>query len=252
AMKNVTSLRLPFVYACTEGDMRIRFLSGLTSGLAGLILSATLLPAQQGEAPPPPPQGGEQRGTMRPQRGDRAGGTITSVGVDRIEVKRMNGEAQTILVGDETRITEGRGEDQKKLGLEDLKSGDMVMATGQPNDKKEFVASAVRRITPEEMARFQSGDRAFGQIVSIDGNEIKVHSQYRGDMTVVVNDQTSFTKDEQSITLKDLKVGDRIFASGKETDGKLVADRVATGRLQRSRGRMTRPPGSDQQPPQQQ
>ncbi len=187
---------------------------------------------------------------MRAQRGDRAGGTITSVGVDRIEVKRMNGEAQTILVGDDTRITEGRRENEKKLGLEDLKPGDMVMAMGQPNNEKEFVASAVRRITPEEIARFQSGDRAFGQIVSIDGNEIKIHNQYRGDTTVVVNDQTSFTKDEQSITLKDLKAGDRIFASGKETDGKLVADRVATGRFQRGRGRMMRPPGPGQNPPQ--
>jgi Domain of unknown function (DUF5666) len=228
--------------------MQIRHRAVLETILGFFLISAGVvgLLAQQNQAPPPY---GQQRG-MRPT-GERSGGTITSVGVDRFEVKRMNGETQTVLVNDSTRISEGSREDRKQLGLEDLKPGDRVMVMGKTNDHQEFVADFVHRLTPEEAQRFQnSGDRAFGQIVSINGNEIKINNRFRGDMTVVVNDQTSFMKDQQKITLKDLKAGDRIFATGKETDGKLTADRVMTGRMQRGRGRLMSPPAQDQ-PPQQ-
>jgi Domain of unknown function (DUF5666) len=228
--------------------------SALTAGLAILLaMPAMSQPSGQQNEPPPPPQMQEgMRPGMGPgMRGERTGGAITSVGVDRFELKRMNGETQTILVDDQTRIHEGSRENQKTLEIDDLKPGDHVLVMGKLNDHKEFVASEVRRDTPEEMARFQNaGDRAFGQIVSIEGNEIKVHNQFRGDQTIVVNDQTTFTRDGQAITLKDLKVGDRIGAMGKETGGKLAAERVMTGRMMRGHGRgpMMRPPSGDQPP----
>jgi hypothetical protein len=224
-----------------------RLLSALTVGLA-ILLSMPLMAQSEGQQNQPPPQ---MQGGMRPgMRGPRAGGTIVSVGVGQFQLKKMNGETQTVLVNDQTRIREGQRDNQKTLQLDDLKPGDHVMVMGQLNDNKEFVATFVHRLTPEEMARCQNaGDRAFGQIVSIEGNEIKVHNQFRGDQTIVVNDQTTFTKDGQAITLKDLKVGDRIAAMGQETDGKLTAERVLTGRFQRGRGRMGRPPSGDQPPP---
>jgi Domain of unknown function (DUF5666) len=215
-----------------------------------LLLSIPLM-AQSGGGqgqPPPPPQ--MREGMGRRMGGERAGGTIVSVGVDRFELKNMRGENQTVLVNDQTRIVEGQQENQKQLGLEDLKPGDHVMAMGNPDENKNLAASFVRRLTPEEVARMQNaGDRAFGEIVSIQGNELKIRSRFRGDQTVVVNDQTSVLKDGQAIKLSDLKVGDRIFATGKEVDGKLAAERVMTGRMRRGRGRMM-PPRSDGQPPQ--
>jgi len=48
-------------------------------------------------------------------------------------------------------------------------------------------------------------------------------------------------KQGQPITLKDLKVGDRIFAVGKETDGQFVAARVFTGQMPYQRGGEERP-----------
>jgi Domain of unknown function (DUF5666) len=231
--------------------MESRLSSAWKSGLGILLILVAVFPllGQDNGAPLPYPSQGRQR-AMRGQ-GDRSGGTITSVGVDRFEIKGMNGETQTILVGDSTRISEGPRENQKQLGLEDLKPGDRVMVMGKMNDQQQFVAAAVHRMTQEEMARFgNAGGRAFGQIVSINGNEIKVHNQFRGDMTVVVNDKTTFSKNEQTIALKDLKVGDRIFATGNEADGKLVANHVGTGRFQLGRGRMMPPPGEGQPPPQ--
>jgi len=173
-----------------------------------------------------------ERGVER--GGPRLFGTITSVGVDRFEVKREDGTTQTVTVSDQTRYRE----DQKDIHLEDLKPGDRVMVTGQSADNKQITAGTVRRVTEEDMQRFQQmqAHRAFGQITSIEGNQLKIQNPRQGERTIVVNDQTTFTKDGQSITLKDLKVGDRIFASGDETNGQFVATRVASGRFRRGQG----------------
>src|SRR5579863_7497695 len=189
------------------------------------------------------PERGQGRGPAA--QGEMAGGTITSVGVDRIEIKKQDGTAQVVMVNDQTHYRQG----QQEIQMEDLKPGDHVFVRGKMNDNKEFVALNVRRVTEEQMQRFQAGgERTGGQIVSIDGNQLKVQNQRQGEKVVLVNDQTTFMKDGQPITLKDLRVGDRIFAMGKETDGKFVATRVMSGQFQR--GGMGR--GAGGQPPEKQ
>jgi len=198
-------------------------------------------------APQQPPPGPSPQGRMqgRPP-GERAFGTIGSVGVNQFQLKKADGSSLTVMVNDNTRYRQGR----QAIQLEDLKPGDHVIVIGQTGDNKEFDSRMVRRMTEEEMARFRNmGDRAFGEIVSIENNELKVKNPYRGDQTIVINDQTQFMKDGQAIALKDLKVGDRVFAMGKEENGKLVANRVVTGQF-RGRGRGPRN-GPLQQPPQQ-
>jgi hypothetical protein len=80
------------------------------------------------------------------------------------------------------------------------------------------------------------GTRAGGEIESIKGNQITVMSRRNGERVIVVNDQTTFAKEAQTVTLKDLKVGDRIFAMGKEVDGIFVATEVRSGRPGGGRG----------------
>jgi hypothetical protein len=155
-------------------------------------------------------------------------GTIASVGVDRFEIKKMDGSTQTVMVDEHTRYRQG----QQDIQLEDLKPGDQVSVRGQANSNKEFVGEAVRRATTDEMQRFQNaGERVFGTIVSIDKNQLKVSNPRLGERIVLVNDQTQFMKDGQPIAVKDLKVGDRIFALGKETQGQFLATRVVTGQF---------------------
>ena len=179
--------------------------------------------AQQKEETQTPPQN-----APRQAAGPPLGGTITSVGVDRFEIKKMDGSTQTVMVDEHTRYRQG----QQDIQLEDLKPGDRVFIRGQANSNKEFVAENVRRITAEEVQRFQNaGERVFGAIVSIDKNQLKVSNPRQGGRIVVVNDQTQFMKDGQPIALKDLKVGDRIFAVGNETQGQFLATRVMTGQF---------------------
>jgi len=189
--------------------------------LAVLAMALSAAAAQQRVEPTP----------QSPEAGrERSFGTISSVGVDRFEIKRMDGSSQTILVDDQTKYQQAR----QPIHLEDLKAGDRVAVVGHTNDNKVFVASTVRRFTEEDAQRFQNqGERAFGEIVSIANGQIKVQNPRQGERIIVVNEQTEFVKDGQPITLKDLKVGDRVFALGKESQGQFVATRVMTGQFRR-------------------
>ena len=192
------------------------------------------VPSQSaGSANQPQAHGGQQ---FQRKAGERVFGTISSVGVDRLELKTTDGATQTVLVDDQTRYLEGGRDAQRSLGLEDLKPADRVFVQGKRNDKSEFMASVVRRITDQEIQRF-SGQRAGGEITSIQANEIKVRNPWQGERTVVVNEQTAFVKDGQPIGLKDLKLGDRIFALGQESKGQFIAARVMTGQFRRGQGR---------------
>ena len=209
---------------------------------AQLAFSQSQDSAQQPQSSQPAPDqqgpGSRRMRGMGMQGGPHTGGTVTSVGVDQFQIKTMTGDTVTVHVSDKTQYTEG----QNKIGLEDLKVGDHVMVLGQDNGSNSFTADMVRRPTAGQMARMQNmGDRAFGQIVSINGNQIKVRGR-QGDKTINLTDQTTFMKDGQPSTLKDLKVGDRIFASGKEENGQFTADRIMSGQFRRG-GMGRRGPG---------
>lgn len=180
---------------------------------------------QEPEGRPPTRGAPELRGV--------AFGSITSVGIDRFELKKLDGAAQTVMVDERTRYRQG----EQEIQLEDLKPGDRVLVRGRTNDDKEYVALLVRRVTEEEMQRFQmAGERAFCEIVSIDKDQLKVRNPFQGERIVAVNDQTTITKEGQPSSLKELQVGDRIMAMGKETEGQFVAWRIFIGQFQRGPG----------------
>ena len=200
--------------------MRKQF--ALALGLILIALTSCAYAVQKEDTKAPPEK------TQHEFAGPPVFGNITSVGVDRFEIKKMDGSTQTVMVDEHTRYRQG----QQDIQLEDLKSGDQVFVRGQANSNKEFVAEAVRRATADEMQRFQNaGERVFGAIESIDKNQLKVSNPRQGERIVLVNGQTQFMKDGQPIALKDLKVGDRIFALGKETQGQFLATRVVTGQF---------------------
>lgn len=187
-------------------------------------------------------------------------GTITSVGVDRFDIKKPDGSAQTVMVNDDTHYrqrVEGQDEPQE-ISLENLKVGDHVFVRGTANGDQ-FVAMGVNRVTAEQFERFQNGGgpgggpgggqrggfgpgggmgpgggaegtRAGGEIESIKGNEITVNSRRFGERVIVVTGQTTFEKEGETISLKNLKVGYRIFAMGSESNGKFVATEIHSGR----------------------
>ena len=221
---------------------RTSFILGL--GLLWVLAGAWRLPAtQQAQESPNPPAAREGRG---PGPGDRTFGTIISVGVDRLQIKKADGTVQTVLINDQTHFRQGR---QQELQLEDLKPGDQLMVAGSANENKEFQARMVRRVTQAELAGMpKPGEAVFGEIVAIDKGQLRLRNRMQGERVVVVNEQTTFMKEGQPIALKDLKVGDRVFATGKETNGQFIATRVATGQFQREGGQF-RPRNEEGPPP---
>src|SRR5271157_3440499 len=115
------------------------------SVLALLVLSlAGSLAAQQnspspGQVPPRPGMGGPPP----------VMGTITSVGVDRFEIKRSDGSTQTVMVNGQTHFRQRQAGQQQpqEIQLEDPKIGDHVMVRGTPKAEQEIVAMGVNRIT---------------------------------------------------------------------------------------------------------
>jgi hypothetical protein len=184
-----------------------------------------------------PPSPSAHPGRPEPDdQGERVYGTITSVGVDRFEIRQANDDSLTVLANDQTHFREG----EKELALEDLKPADRVFVRGHARENKQFVAAMVRRITEEEARRFQ-GSRAFGEITAIAGNELRIRNPWQGERLITLTDQTTLMREGQPIILKDLKVGDRIAAMGHEADGKFIAARVMTGKFRR---------GANEHPPQ--
>jgi preprotein translocase subunit YajC len=186
-----------------------------------------------------------------PMGGERITGTVTAVGVDRITVKTADGKEQTVLVSNQTRYRQGR----EDIQLEDLKPGDHVFIMGPAGSDNQITALMVRRVTQEEMQRFGAGgERAFGEIIAIGDNQLTLRSPRQGERVVKINEQTRFMKDGKPATLADLKVGDRVFAVGKEGNGQFTATRIMSGMMSRGqwRGRQQPPeggPGPEGGPP---
>ena len=221
---------------------RSSFILGL--GLLWILAGLWNLPAaQQAQEPPSPPAAGQGRG---PGPGDRTFGTIVSVGVDRLQIKKADGSVQTALISNQTQFRQGR---QQDLQLEDLKPGDQIMVAGSANENKDFQARMIRRVTQEELAQMpKPGEAVFGELVAVENGQLRLRNRMQGERMVVVNEQTTFMKQGESISLKDLKVGDRVFATGKETNGQFIATRVVTGQFQRGGGPFR--PRNEEGPPQ--
>lgn len=169
---------------------------------------------------------GQQAQRTRPQP---VTGTVTTVGVDQLQIKTRDGKTVTVKVRDTTRFRDG----QREIQLEDVKPGDHAVVMGQASGPEEMIGFMVRNGAAGQMAAFQKGDRTLGRIVSINGNEVSIENPFQGQQVVEVTNQTEFSRDGQTITLKDLKIGDGMMAIGERKNGKFVAQRVFTGNMRR-------------------
>jgi hypothetical protein len=209
--------------------------------VAALALLATLSFSQGPQGRPEAPGG---YGGPREGRRGMAFGTVQSVGVNQFVVQRPDGSTVTVNVDSQTQLMD----QNKPIQLEDLKPGDHVIvrprrpeAAGEgPNSgsggapgagsseaaPKTIMAGMVHRVPPDVAAMFQ-GDRAFGRITAINGNQITIQNR-QGEKTIVVSNDTQYLKDGQSSSLHDFKVGDPVMVAGKEANGQFVATRVMT------------------------
>lgn len=239
------------------------------AAISALLLAATLTPGmlaqdtgQQNSNQPPEGRRGNQ-----PMRG--TAGTITAINGDTLTVKQaMSDSTVTVKLNDKTEYRK----DREPAKLSDLKVGDFVIIRGEHTSESEIAASAVMAGPPgggrffvstgtggDAMVTNNAADlgKTFivGEVKVIDGAKITVHRPDNQDQTIQADENTSFRKAGESITLPDIKAGDTIMGHGEVKDGVFVPATINVmdpQRMQMMRRRpaeQEKPPTQSQQPP---
>ncbi len=100
----------------------------------------------------------------------------------------------------------------------DVRPGDTVIALGQPTELGQWIAGAV--VVPG--AEQSAGRRLVGKVTAIDldAGTLTVQVGQRGEVTIVAGDDTRYRiQDVEEPALADIKIGDRIAATGRFEEG---------------------------------
>ena len=204
--------------------MRIRFLFAIVFGVA-LTMTAFSQDANSG-----------QRG------GGGITGTVTEVAADHYIIKTDGGETYTIHFSANTRIMkqtvrqrgEGGGNPPQPLKSTDIKVGDAVAALGEVDAAAKSVgAVVVLQLDPERAKQIREMQANFGKtwlmgkVTAINETKVSIFAAVDNAAHAFVADEnTTFRKRREPITLADLQVGDRLRVEGAVKDGIFVAASV--------------------------
>jgi hypothetical protein len=184
-------------------------------------------------------------------------GTVTEVAADHYTIKTEAGESYTIHYSANTRILkqQARGEGGQRAGggeggpgtagggggnppqpikPTDVKVGDAIAAMGEVDATAKSVgATMVMQIDPERAKQMREMQANYGKtwimgkVTAIDG--VKVTLMGNVDNTAhsfVADENTSFRKRRDPITLADIQVGDTVRVEGAVKEGGFVATAV--------------------------
>lgn len=232
--------------------MKIRFLSLFCLGLAISAAAQDATPAPQA-----PMQG---RGGGQDQRGGRGDwmrgsrgvvGTVTDAAKDHYTVKSELGDVYTVFFSVNTRIMKRPAGRRRPGGNEntsneaptppepvkstDIKVGDVIAADGDINTEAKTVGAVVIfQIDPERAKQMREMEANYGKtwlmgrVTAI--NELKITLQGGPDKVAhafVADENTSFRKRRDPVTLADVQVGDMVRVEGAVKDGAFLATTVA-------------------------
>lgn len=193
----------------------------------------------------------------------RIGGTITAIAGPQVTIKTVDGTVYHVVTTDNTRVMRGRGNPAK---LTDLKTGDGLMAMGNmdaPN--KTIHAAMLIAMDADQMKRMEDTQKQqianlgktmiAGRVTAIDMDNatMTVERPDGVSQTIGFDENTSFrrgrmtmgngvgfgangagspgnanaaTPTGESITLADIKVGDRVAGPGELKSGRFMAKEV--------------------------
>jgi hypothetical protein len=162
-------------------------------------------------------------------------GAITQIKGDTLTLEGREGKTETVKVSDATKYRR-EGQDAK---LADFKVGDRVFVAGELKDgvwTAQMVGSGRAggpgggraMMNPEDMGkRF-----IVGEVTKIDETKLTVHRIDGQDQVIEVDETTSFRNDKrESITLADVKVGDKVMGRGEVKGGTFVPTMLNVGDL---------------------
>lgn len=172
--------------------------------------------------------------------GDNVMGKVTAVGNGAVTVAPLNGGAPvTVKVGDNTRIFK----DRQPIKLSEIKVDDTVFVRGHL-DGSNMDAFMLGVVNPEMLQRFQQGGmpggmqfnredlgKKFiaGEVKAINETKLTIARPDNQNQDIEVDENTSFRRGRESITLADIKVGDFVRGQGELKDGIFVPKELIVG-----------------------
>ena len=179
--------------------------------MALLVAMAAIGRAQEGEGPP---DGGEGMGRAF-GRGNGVRGTVTAAAADRFTIRTDEGDTYQVLFSANTRLMK----DRQPIAAADIHVGDMLMAGGIVDAKAKTVGAVF--LFDIDANQIRDAKAAFGKtwvagkVTAIHDLNISIERvNDKQAQIVAVDENTSFRKRREEVTLADIKVGDFISAQG--------------------------------------
>jgi hypothetical protein len=199
---------------------------------------------------------GPSGGNLPP--GDNVVGKVTSVSKDSLIIAPLaGGDPITVKVGENTRVMKER----QPAKIEDVKIDDVIFARGELKNNM-MRAERIAVVNPQMVTTFGQGGPGAGgfnredlgkkfiagEVKAINETRITVSRPDNQSQDIEVDENTSFKRGSESITLPEIKVGDFVRGPGELKDGVFVAKELMVGRPQR-RMMMVGPEGQRQEIP---
>jgi hypothetical protein len=174
-------------------------------------------------------------------RGNGVRGTVTAATAKSFTIRTDEGENYQVFYSPNTRLIQ----QQQPIEAADIHVGDMLIAGGLVDAKAKTVGAVlVVDVDAEEVRKARAGfgkTWVAGKVTAI--HELKISIERAGDkqvQVVEVDENTSFRKRREDVTLSDVKVGDFISAQGALHANNFLA---ATLRIMPPRAVLAPPPG---------
>jgi hypothetical protein len=178
---------------------------------------------------------GRTRGEGRMQmRGAGTAGTITAVDANTITLKTFNGGTATVKLNDQTKFSK----DRQPAKLADFKVGDNVVVRGEEAGENTYTAQMVAAAGGGMMQMMSEGmGKQFiaGKVEKIDELKLTIARIDGQTQVIEVDENTSFRKQGESITLADIKVGDQVMGRGALKEGVFVPAMLNVGQFPQMR-----------------
>ena len=183
-----------------------------------LFVSA-LCSAQTTPASPPSEDQGPpsaQESHRNGQRPPGIAGTITAIDAHAITLKTHDGQTAQVALDDKTQYRKGRD----AAAFSDFKVGDLVFVRGEKTGDNAWQAAVVgargQGGSPGGNFAEDMGKRLIaGEVKSIEGTQLTIQRPDGVTQKISVDEDTSFRKNGESVTLADLKPGDHVFGRGE-------------------------------------
>jgi Domain of unknown function (DUF5666) len=148
-------------------------------------------------------------------RGNGVRGTITAAAPGSFTIRTDEGDVYQVLYSANTRLMK----DRQPIAAADLHVGDMLMAGGIVDPKAKTVGAVF--VVDIDAAQVRDAKAAFGKtwtagkVTAIQDLKISIERlDDKKTQIVAVDENTSFRKHREDVTLADIKVGDFVSAQG--------------------------------------